>query len=93
MCFDTSYNKCTIVFTNTTLFMNDILTCQLIEMVVTTKPMSVYGTENHPYVNTQNKKNKANIGQSMKTQRKEDQDDDNYLNFFLVVFMMNSQLL
>ena len=38
--------------------MNDILTCQLIEMVVTTKPMSVYGTENHPYVNTQNKKTK-----------------------------------
>ena len=37
VCFDTCYNKCTILFTDANLFMNDVLTYQLIGMGVTTK--------------------------------------------------------
>ena len=50
------YNKCTILFTNVKFIMNDVLICQLIEMSVTTKPMSAYEAGTQTYVTMQNKK-------------------------------------
>ena len=35
--FDTRYNTCTALFTDTNLFMNNVLTCQLIITGETTK--------------------------------------------------------
>lgn len=62
MYFDTRYNV--ILFTNANLFMNDILTCQLIGMGVTTKSYDItWNTGTHSCVKT------------MKTQRKENHDN------------------
>ena len=44
MYFDTRYNV--ILFTNANLFMNDVLTCQLIGMGVTTKSYDITWNRN-----------------------------------------------
>ena len=58
--FDTRYNKCSILFTNANLVMNDVLTCQLIGMGVTTKPYVIIWNRNTPlcqsYENTEKRK-------------------------------------
>ena len=45
MYFDTCYNKFITLSTNANLFMDDVLTCQLTGLGVTTKPMPTYGME------------------------------------------------
>ena len=68
MYLDTRYNKCTILFTNDSW----------LGWAGQQNFMSAYETGTHPYVNTQNKKTKQTYIKVMKTQRKENHDDDNY---------------